>query len=152
MGRKLGLGERNILIRDPGSHYRVVPSCLDRPADFINPHVSLHSTELDIISAPPPSSIRLTRALDDFIVAGMTAAELIKALGGGATVANHLGVTRQAVSNWSTWGSLPPRHYLRIKALAQTVGAGWDDSLFREVTRDEKTLARSEHATQAQDR
>lgn len=49
----------------------------------------------------------------------------IDALGGTAAVARAFGVSVQAVSNWKAAGVVPPRHALRLWAMARRAELPW---------------------------
>jgi hypothetical protein len=66
------------------------------------------------------------------IVSDMDASELIDALGGANKVATMIGVTPAAVRNWKVFGVLPPKHYLKMRSLAEDMGLRMPEALFAE--------------------
>ena len=75
------------------------------------------------------------------LVANMTAADFIDALGGNTAVAEMAGVGKSAVSNWRKFGRLPPRLYLRFAAAARKQGIEAPEHLFRERRTTEASAA-----------
>lgn len=62
-----------------------------------------------------------------------TCADLIRALGGTALVADTLGVVHSAVRNWRTRNAIPPRHYLALYDMAEASGVPLERNLFKEI-------------------
>jgi hypothetical protein len=70
----------------------------------------------------------------------MTDRELIRALGGPKRVAAALGVSRQAVSNWTLLAvrpdrrpGIPPAHRPAVLALVRAAGIALDEDVFLRV-------------------
>jgi transcriptional regulator with XRE-family HTH domain len=55
----------------------------------------------------------------------LSLADCIERLGGTAAVARACGVSVQAVSNWKPAGAVPPRHAMRLWAMAKRAGLPW---------------------------
>lgn len=64
---------------------------------------------------------------------GMTASELIDALGGNRAVAEIAGVLSSAVSNWRKFGRIPPRLFITIRDAARDRGVEVPENLFEET-------------------
>jgi transcriptional regulator with XRE-family HTH domain len=56
----------------------------------------------------------------------MTTRQLVRALGGGAAVAQRCGVTRQAVSHWLRAGAVPAVHVPVLAEMALAAGLSWE--------------------------
>jgi transcriptional regulator with XRE-family HTH domain len=56
---------------------------------------------------------------------GMTVRQLIRALGGGAAVAQRCGVTRQAVSHWVRDDAAPKSHHVTLWTMASEAKLPW---------------------------
>ena len=56
----------------------------------------------------------------------MTASELIRALGGAASMAEKLGLKRTAVAMWGSRGEVPGEHHLAVWQMALDAGVGWE--------------------------
>lgn len=51
--------------------------------------------------------------------------DLVRQLGGAQQVADRVGVTPQAVTNWQMRGAIPRRHHLAIWQMAQRARLEW---------------------------
>lgn len=57
--------------------------------------------------------------------AALTVRDLIRQLGGPATVGRQLGVTAEAICNWQARGAVPKARHLDVWRLAQAAGLSW---------------------------
>jgi hypothetical protein len=55
----------------------------------------------------------------------MEVSSLIAALGGPTRVAKTLGITTQAVSNWSATRRVPREHHVAVWRMASAAGLDW---------------------------
>jgi hypothetical protein len=68
----------------------------------------------------------------------MNVGELIDALGGRILIANALGKTHQAVSNWRKFNAIPPEHALDFQVLCQDHRLRFDPAWFKRLTNAER--------------
>jgi hypothetical protein len=57
--------------------------------------------------------------------AALTVRELVRQLGGPASVGRKLGVTAEAICNWQARGAVPKARHLDVWRLAQAAGLSW---------------------------
>ena len=62
---------------------------------------------------------------------GMTVAQLVFHLGGNTALARVLGISPQAVSNWSRRGAIPARRHYQVARLARALGLHIDPEALR---------------------
>ena len=65
------------------------------------------------------------------ILGYMTVPQLIFALGGNTALARVLGISPQAVSNWSRRGAIPARRHYQVARLARALGLHIDPEALR---------------------
>jgi len=56
--------------------------------------------------------------------------EVVKALGGPDAISELTGVGRSTVSNWATWGFIPPGWYMAFKTRLEAKGFILDPDVF----------------------